>query len=82
MICPNLSEWAVQRRSLIVYFMIAVVIAGSLSFLHLGRNEDPAFTFRTMVSRRRGRARPSTTRSSKSPNGSSASSRRSPASTT
>jgi multidrug efflux pump len=49
MIGPNLSEWAVERRSLIVYFMIAAVLAGSLSFFRLGRNEDPAFTFRTMV---------------------------------
>jgi multidrug efflux pump subunit AcrB len=46
---PNLSEWAIQRRSLIVFFMIAAVVAGSLSFLRLGRGEDPAFTFRTMV---------------------------------
>jgi multidrug efflux pump len=46
---PNLSEWAVKRRSLIVYFMIAAVLAGGLSFFRLGRNEDPAFTFRTMV---------------------------------
>ena len=45
MIGPNLSEWAVKRRSLIVYFMIAAVVAGSLSFFRLGRNEDPAFTF-------------------------------------
>ena len=49
MIGPNLSEWAISRRSLVVYFMIVAVIAGSLAFLRLGRNEDPAFTFRTMV---------------------------------
>ena len=49
MIGPNLSEWAVRRRSLIVYFMIAAILAGTLSFFRLGRNEDPAFTFRTMV---------------------------------
>ena len=49
MIGPNLSEWAIQRRSLIVYFMIAAVIAGGLAFLRLGRAEDPAFTFRTMI---------------------------------
>ena len=49
MIGPNLSEWAIGRRSLVVYFMIAAVVAGSLSFFSLGRNEDPAFTFRTMV---------------------------------
>ena len=49
MIGPNLSEWAVRRRSLIVYFMIAAIVAGTLAFFQLGRNEDPAFTFRTMV---------------------------------
>ncbi|MGH6690952.1 MAG: efflux RND transporter permease subunit, partial [Gammaproteobacteria bacterium] len=49
MIGPNLSEWAIGRRSLVVYFMIAALVAGSLSFFSLGRNEDPAFTFRTMV---------------------------------
>jgi multidrug efflux pump subunit AcrB len=49
MIGPNLSEWAIGRRSLVVYFMIVAVIAGGLAFLRLGRNEDPAFTFRTMV---------------------------------
>ncbi len=31
--------------------MIVCVVAGVLSFLNLGRNEDPAFTFRTMVVR-------------------------------
>ncbi len=29
--------------------MIAVMLAGLLSYYRLGRNEDPAFTFRTMV---------------------------------
>ena len=29
--------------------MIALMIAGALSYYRLGRNEDPAFTFRTMV---------------------------------
>lgn len=49
MIGPNLSEWAINRRSLIVYFMIAAILAGGLAFFRLGRNEDPAFTFRTMI---------------------------------
>ena len=49
MIGPNLSEWAIQRRSLIVYFMLAAVVAGTISFLRLGRAEDPPFTIRTMV---------------------------------
>ncbi|MGH7786102.1 MAG: efflux RND transporter permease subunit [Candidatus Binatia bacterium] len=49
MIGPNLSEWAITRRSLIVYFMIAGLLAGGLAFIGLGRAEDPAFTFRTMI---------------------------------
>ena len=49
MIGPNLSEWAIGRRSLVVYFMIVAIVAGSFAFVKLGRNEDPAFTFRTMV---------------------------------
>ncbi|MFN9093156.1 MAG: efflux RND transporter permease subunit [Alphaproteobacteria bacterium] len=49
MIGPNLSEWSIKRPQLVVYFMLVAVIAGALVFLRLGRNEDPAFTFRTMV---------------------------------
>src|SRR6201996_2247125 len=29
--------------------MIAIVIAGLMSYFRLGRSEDPAFTFRTMI---------------------------------
>jgi multidrug efflux pump subunit AcrB len=46
---PNLSEWALSKRSLVVFLMILAVIAGTLSFTRLGRGEDPAFTFRSMV---------------------------------
>jgi len=46
---PNLSEWALSKTSLVVFLMIVAVIAGTLSFTRLGRGEDPAFTFRTMV---------------------------------
>ena len=49
MIGPNLSEWALSKQSLVVFMMIVAVIAGTLSFTQLGRGEDPAFTFRTMV---------------------------------
>ena len=49
MIGPNLSEWALLKRSLVVFLMILAVIAGVSSFKSLGRGEDPAFTFRTMV---------------------------------
>jgi len=49
MIGPNLSEWALSKRSLVIFLMIMAVIAGALSFTRLGRSEDPAFTTRTMV---------------------------------
>ncbi len=45
----NLSEWAIGHRSLIAYFMLAIVIAGVGSYFKLGRNEDPTFTIKTMV---------------------------------
>ena len=47
----NLSEWAINNRSLVVYLMIIAVAAGVIAFFKLGRAEDPAFTFRTMVVR-------------------------------
>jgi multidrug efflux pump subunit AcrB len=49
MIGPNLSEWALSKRSLVIFLMILSVFAGASSFLSLGRSEDPAFTFRTMI---------------------------------
>jgi multidrug efflux pump subunit AcrB len=49
MIGPNLSEWALKKRSLVIFLMILAVTAGVMSFFKLGRGEDPAFTVRTMV---------------------------------
>ena len=45
----NLSEWALKHRSFVVYLMLVAIVAGVTSYLRLGRNEDPAFTFRTMI---------------------------------
>ncbi len=45
----NLSEWALRHRSFVVYLMLVAIVAGVTSYLRLGRNEDPAFTFRTMI---------------------------------
>jgi multidrug efflux pump len=47
----NLSEWALKHRSFVVYLMLVVMTAGAISYYRLGRNEDPAFTFRTMIVR-------------------------------
>ena len=45
----NLSEWALNHRSLVIYFMMVAVLAGTLSYFQLGRGEDPAFIIKTMV---------------------------------
>jgi multidrug efflux pump subunit AcrB len=45
----NLSKWALENRSLVVYIMIAATIAGLASFFSLGRDEDPPFVIKTMV---------------------------------
>jgi multidrug efflux pump len=45
----NLSEWALNHRSLVAYLMIIAVAAGVLSYFRLGRDEDPSFVIKTMV---------------------------------
>ena len=49
MIGFNLSEWALNHRSLVAYVMIVAVIAGAVSYSRLGRSEDPSFIIKTMV---------------------------------
>ncbi|MHC9236678.1 efflux RND transporter permease subunit [Pseudooceanicola sp. 502str34] len=45
----NLSDWALRHRSFVWYLMIASLVAGALSYISLGREEDPSFTIKTMV---------------------------------
>jgi multidrug efflux pump subunit AcrB len=45
----NLSAWAIDRASLIWYFLIVSMIAGTMAYVTLGREEDPNFTIKTMV---------------------------------
>lgn len=45
----NLTEWAIRHKALAIYFMIVSMAAGVSAYLHLGRNEDPEFTVKTMV---------------------------------
>ncbi|MFC3321007.1 efflux RND transporter permease subunit [Mesorhizobium newzealandense] len=45
----NLSDWALDHRSLVWYFMIVFILAGTFSYFNLGREEDPAFTIKTMI---------------------------------
>ncbi|MBX3500897.1 MAG: efflux RND transporter permease subunit [Alphaproteobacteria bacterium] len=45
----NLSTWALEHRTLTLFMLIVLSIAGTLSFLNLGRAEDPPFTIKQMV---------------------------------
>lgn len=47
----NLSGWALRHRSLVLFLMVALTLGGFLSYLEMGRKEDPDFTFRAMVVR-------------------------------
>jgi multidrug efflux pump len=45
----NLSALALKYSTLTVFFMIALVAAGTFAFFNLGRGEDPPFTIKQMV---------------------------------
>src|SRR4029077_7089091 len=45
----NLSRWAIEHKSLVVYFMLAIALSGLIAYFKLGREEDPPFTIKTMV---------------------------------
>ena len=45
----NLSRWALTTARWSLYLMLLSVLAGLFAFVKFGRNEDPAFTIRTMV---------------------------------
>ncbi len=47
----NISEWALEHQSLVLFFMLALAGAGFYSYLKLGQAEDPDFTFKLMVVR-------------------------------
>ncbi|MGA0533533.1 efflux RND transporter permease subunit [Hansschlegelia sp. KR7-227] len=45
----NLSHWAVTHRPLVLFLIVAIGLAGTLSFMRLGRSEDPNFTIKVAV---------------------------------
>jgi multidrug efflux pump subunit AcrB len=45
----NLSALAVRERSVTLFFLVAIILAGTLAFLKLGRAEDPSFTIKIMT---------------------------------
>ncbi|SHG94622.1 efflux RND transporter permease subunit [Massilia sp. CF038] len=47
----NLSTWALEHIPLTRYLMAVLLLGGILSYMNLGQDEDPPFTFRVMVVR-------------------------------
>ncbi len=45
----NLSDWALGHQSLVWFFMITFLLTGTMSYINLGREEDPSFTIKTMI---------------------------------
>lgn len=45
----NLSALAVRERSVTLFFLIAIILAGAVAFVKLGRAEDPGFTIKVMT---------------------------------
>ncbi len=45
----NLSEWAVKHRAMVIFLMIASLLAGVVAFNGLGRQEDPNFNVPAMT---------------------------------
>lgn len=45
----NLSEWALNNKGIILYFMLLLGIIGAISYSKLSQSEDPPFTFKVMV---------------------------------
>src|SRR5688572_6257834 len=45
----NLSALAVRERSVTLFLLLAIFIAGIVAFLKLGRAEDPSFTVKQMI---------------------------------
>jgi multidrug efflux pump len=46
---PNLSEWALRNQQMVLFLLVLFAVAGSYAYQHLGRKEDPEFTFKTML---------------------------------
>lgn len=45
----NLTEWALQHKQLVYYFIFITFVMGVFSYIHLGRMEDPDFVIRQMI---------------------------------
>ena len=45
----NLSDWAVRHPALILFIIMAIAAGGTMSYLKLGRAEDPSFVIKVVI---------------------------------
>ena len=45
----NISRWALEHAPLTRYLMVVLLVLGAAAYFQLGQDEDPPFTFRTML---------------------------------
>ena len=45
----NLSRWAIHHPAVVLFLIVASMVAGAFSYRTLGRAEDPSFTIKTML---------------------------------
>src|SRR5437764_3162177 len=45
----NLSAWTLTHRSFVSYLILLIIAAGTWSFFHIGRSEDPPYKLKTMI---------------------------------
>ncbi|WP_047540241.1 efflux RND transporter permease subunit [Methylotenera versatilis] len=45
----NLSRWALNHQTLVLYLMLMLTFSGLLAYSKLGQSEDPPFTFKVML---------------------------------
>ncbi|MFZ1726086.1 MAG: efflux RND transporter permease subunit [Albidovulum sp.] len=45
----NLSDWALNHRSFVWFLMVVSLIAGTMSYIGIGREEDPNFSIKVMI---------------------------------
>jgi multidrug efflux pump subunit AcrB len=45
----NLSEWALEHRSIVLFLILVIAVAGVVGFPRLGQLEDPNFSVPSMT---------------------------------
>lgn len=45
----NLARWGIEHSQILIYFMIVILITGTVAFFQLGQRDLPQFAIKTMV---------------------------------